>query len=65
MRFSHFCIDRPIFATVLSIVILLAGLVSIPNLPVSEYPQVVPPTVVVAGSFPGKGSSDRAPTCLG
>jgi len=42
MDFSKFFIDRPIFAAVLSIVILVAGLISIPLLPVSEYPEVVP-----------------------
>ena len=43
MRFSRFFIDRPILASVLSIVIFLAGLVSITGLPVIEYPGVVPP----------------------
>src|SRR6201996_1421072 len=53
MDFSKFFIDRPIFAAVLSIVILVAGLISMPLLPVSEYPEVVPPTVVVKATFPG------------
>jgi len=51
--FSKFFIDRPIFAAVLSIVILVAGLISMPLLPVSEYPEVVPPTVVVMATYPG------------
>ena len=43
--FSRFFIDRPIFAAVLSIVIFVAGLIAIPLLPISEYPEVVPPSV--------------------
>jgi multidrug efflux pump len=53
MRFSRFFIDRPIFAAVLSIVILLAGGVSMFALPVSEYPDVVPPSIVVRAVYPG------------
>ncbi|MFJ9989323.1 efflux RND transporter permease subunit [Pseudomonas putida] len=53
MKFANFFIDRPIFAGVLSVLVLLAGLVAIPLLPVSEYPEVVPPTVVVSARFPG------------
>ena len=50
---SRFFIDRPIFATVLSIVITLAGTVAVFNLPVAQYPEVTPPTVVVTASYPG------------
>src|SRR5262245_20846436 len=53
MRFSRFFIDRPIFAAVLSIAILLAGGVSMFALPVSEYPDVVPPSIVVRAVYPG------------
>src|SRR5216683_3526558 len=53
MNFSKFFIDRPIFAAVLSIVIFVAGLIAIPLLPISEYPEVVPPTVVVTATYPG------------
>src|SRR5688500_929906 len=53
MDFSKFFIDRPIFAAVLSIVIFAAGLISIPLLPVGEYPEVVPPSVVVRTVYPG------------
>ncbi|HRP86870.1 MAG TPA: multidrug efflux RND transporter permease subunit [Gammaproteobacteria bacterium] len=53
MDFSRFFIDRPIFAAVLSIVIFAAGLISIPLLPISEYPEVVPPSVVVRTVYPG------------
>lgn len=53
MDFSRFFIDRPIFAAVLSIVIFAAGLISIPMLPIGEYPEVVPPSVVVRTVYPG------------
>ena len=53
MDFSKFFIDRPIFAAVLSIVIFAAGLISIPLLPIGEYPEVVPPSVVVRTVYPG------------
>jgi hydrophobe/amphiphile efflux-1 (HAE1) family protein len=50
---SHFFIDRPIFASVLSIVIVLAGLVAVFQLPIAQYPEVTPPTVQVTASYPG------------
>ncbi|WAC61917.1 multidrug efflux RND transporter permease subunit [Pseudoxanthomonas sp. SL93] len=53
MDFSRFFIDRPIFAAVLSIVIFAAGLISIPMLPIGEYPEVVPPSVMVRTVYPG------------
>ena len=53
MRFSRFFIDRPIFAAVLSIVIFIAGTIAIFALPVSEYPEVVPPSIVVRAVYPG------------
>jgi multidrug efflux pump len=53
MNLSRFFIDRPIFAGVVSVLIFLAGLVSVFQLPISEYPEVVPPTVVVKAQFPG------------
>ncbi|GAC1627241.1 MAG: multidrug efflux RND transporter permease subunit [Nevskia sp.] len=49
----NFFIDRPIFATVLAIVITLAGAVALTGLPISRYPQITPPTVVVSATFPG------------
>jgi multidrug efflux pump subunit AcrB len=51
--FSRFFIDRPIFATVISVVITLAGAVAVFNLPVAQYPEVAPPTVQVTASYPG------------
>src|SRR3954470_24199119 len=53
MNISRFFIDRPIFAAVLSIIVFVAGLLSIFVLPVSEYPDVVPPSVVVRAQYPG------------
>ena len=53
MKFSQFFIQRPIFAAVLSLMILIAGAISLFQLPISEYPEVVPPTVVVKANFPG------------
>ena len=53
MNFSKFFIDRPIFAGVLSLLMLIAGLVALRGLPISEYPEVAPPTVVVRAQYPG------------
>ncbi|MGZ8291173.1 MAG: efflux RND transporter permease subunit [Telluria sp.] len=53
MNFPRFFIDRPIFAAVLSVIIFVGGLLSIFNLPISEYPDVVPPSVVVRAQYPG------------
>jgi multidrug efflux pump len=53
MKFSHFFIERPIFAMVLSLVILLAGGLAVLTLPVSQYPDIVPPTVEVTARYPG------------
>jgi multidrug efflux pump len=53
MNFSKFFIDRPIFAAVLSVIILLGGIISMFKLPISEYPEVIPPQVLVHAEFPG------------
>jgi hydrophobe/amphiphile efflux-1 (HAE1) family protein len=53
MKLSQFFISRPIFAGVLSALIFLAGLLALPTLPITEYPEVVPPTVVVRAAYPG------------
>ncbi len=55
---SHFFIKRPIFACVVSIVVFLLGLVSYPNLPVAQFPDIVPPTVSVTASYPGASAED-------
>ncbi len=62
MNFSRFFIDRPIFAAVISILIFLAGLVSMFSLPISEYPEVAPPSVVVSAAFPGASPAVIAET---
>lgn len=59
---SKFFIDRPIFASVLSIVIVLAGLVSMRVLPVAQYPEIVPPQVVVSATYPGASAQTIAET---
>jgi len=53
MNLSKFFIDRPIFAGVLSLLVFLAGLIAVRTLPISEYPDVVPPSVVVRAQYPG------------
>ncbi len=53
MRIARFFIDRPIFATVISLIIVIVGAIAYVNLPVSQYPEVVPPTIVVRASYPG------------
>ena len=53
MRFSQFFITRPIFAAVLSFLLVVAGALALLRLPISEYPSVAPPTVVVRGAYPG------------
>ncbi|PAS98449.1 MAG: multidrug efflux RND transporter permease subunit [Candidatus Dactylopiibacterium carminicum] len=53
MNISRFFIDRPIFAGVLSVLLVLAGVLSLFQLPIAEYPEVVPPSVVVRAQFPG------------
>src|SRR5688572_5151598 len=62
MNFSDFFIKRPIFAGVLSIVIFLVGAIALWKLPVSEYPEVIPPTVVVRASYPGANPKTIAET---
>lgn len=62
MNISKFFIDRPIFAGVLSALILLAGIVSSLTMPVSEYPQVIPPSVVIHAQYPGANAKTIAET---
>jgi multidrug efflux pump len=53
MKFSHFFIERPIFAVVISVVVLIAGGLAYLCLPISQYPDIVPPTVQVTATYPG------------
>jgi multidrug efflux pump len=62
MKFSHFFIQRPIFAGVLSLIIFIVGAISLWRLPISEYPEVVPPTVVVRAAYPGANPKTIAET---
>src|SRR5580698_2266914 len=64
MNISSVFIERPIFAAVLAILISVAGLLSIPSLPISEYPEIVPPTVVVSGTYPGASPKTIAETVI-
>jgi hydrophobe/amphiphile efflux-1 (HAE1) family protein len=64
MNISSFFIERPIFATVLAILITVAGLLAMPVLPISEYPEIVPPTVVVSGQYPGASPKTIAETVI-
>jgi hydrophobic/amphiphilic exporter-1 (mainly G- bacteria), HAE1 family len=62
MRFAHFFVDRPIFATVLSIVLVLLGGIAYTTLPVAQYPEIAPPTIVVRASYPGADAQTVAAT---
>src|ERR1700722_7822327 len=62
MNLSKFFIDRPVFAGVISAVIFLTGLIAMTQLPISEYPEVVPPSVVVTAQFPGANPQTIAET---
>jgi multidrug efflux pump len=62
MKFSHAFVDKPIFSSVISILIFLAGLIALFMLPVSEYPEVTPPSVEVAAQFPGANPTTVAQT---
>ncbi len=62
MRFSHFFIDRPIFASVLSLIILIVGGIAQLRLPVAEYPEIAPPTVNITAAYPGASAEVIAET---
>jgi hydrophobe/amphiphile efflux-1 (HAE1) family protein len=62
MRLSRFFIDRPIFAVVIAVIITLVGAISYFFLPVSQYPEVVPPTVTVTATYPGASAETVADT---
>ncbi len=67
MRISHFFIDRPIFAAVVSVLITLIGAISYFALPVAQYPEIAPPTIIVSASYPGASAqvvSDTVATPL-
>src|SRR5262245_27430770 len=60
--FSRFFIDRPVFAVVLSIFIVLAGLAAMRTLPIAQYPEIAPPVVTVTAPYPGASASVIAQT---
>ncbi len=62
MRLPHFFIERPIFAAVLSVLIIIMGVIAYPSLPVGQYPEVAPPTVAVVASYPGASAETLAET---
>lgn len=62
MRISHFFIDRPIFAAVISIVLIILGAVSVTRLPIAQYPDIAPPVVNVTGQYPGASAEVVAAT---
>jgi hydrophobe/amphiphile efflux-1 (HAE1) family protein len=64
MGISHFFIDRPIFAGVVSVVFIILGLVSLLRLPVAQFPEIAPPTVNVTGQFPGASAQVVADTVI-
>ena len=64
MRLSHFFIDRPIFAAVISIIFVILGAVSFSRLPVAQYPEIAPPIISVTGQYPGASAQVIAATVI-
>src|SRR5471032_3071501 len=64
MRISHFFIDRPIFASVVSIVLIILGGVAFVRLPVAQYPEIAPPVINVSGQYPGASADVVASTVV-
>src|SRR5579883_3232128 len=60
--FARFFVDRPVFATVLSLVIVIVGLVALLKLPIAQYPEITPPTISVSASYPGASAKVVADT---
>src|SRR5271154_4418653 len=60
--FARFFVDRPVFATVLSVVIIIVGLVALVELPIAQYPEIAPPTVSVTAFYPGANAKVVAET---
>jgi len=64
MRLSHFFIDRPIFASVISIIFVILGVVSFGRLPIAQYPEIAPPVINVTGQYPGASADVVASTVV-
>src|SRR5476651_262840 len=62
MGLPHFFIERPIFAAVVAILIVLFGAVSYPTLPVAQYPEIAPPTITINATYPGATAETMAET---
>src|SRR6516164_7975842 len=62
MRLCHFFIERPVFATVRSLILMIAGAIAQQSLPISEYPEIVPPTVNIKATYPGAAAEVIAET---
>ena len=62
MKFGHFFVERPIFAAVIAIIMVMVGAIAYVNLPVAQYPEVVPPTIVVSAAYPGADAKTIADT---
>ena len=60
--FSRFFIDRPIFATVLAIIMIMAGVITVKTLPIAQYPDITPPTVRLNATYPGADATTVAET---
>src|SRR5271166_154803 len=60
--FARFFVDRPVFATVISVVIIVVGLVALVMLPIAQYPEIAPPTITVTASYPGASAKVVADT---
>jgi HAE1 family hydrophobic/amphiphilic exporter-1 len=62
VRFSRFFIDRPIFAAVISIIVVLLGAFAYPTLPIAQYPEIAPPTITINATYPGASAEVIADT---
>ena len=62
MRLARFFIDRPVFAAVISIAITLVGVIAATRLPISEYPEIAPPSVTITATYPGASAETIAET---
>ena len=65
MSFSSFFISRPIFSAVISITIVIAGLMAVKGLPIAQYPEIAPPTVIISANYPGASTETLTRTVAG
>ena len=65
MSFSSFFIGRPIFSAVISITIVIAGLMAVRGLPIAQYPEIAPPTVIISANYPGASTETLTRTVAG